>query len=729
MATILDVANLAGVSQGTVSNVLNRKGNVSSEKIKAVEEAAKQLGFTINEKAKMLRRGTSNVITVILPNIQFRHYRDFYTSLKFYAEKHGYAVNLLISNDNPEEELTLIQQAKSAMTDGLAVFTSLSGTENSYKLAGFSKVCFIERRPDFPADYYGFDYGSAGADMADAVRENGYKKVVLFTDSQRFSNERELAASFIKKAEETGSANVVHISTDVRRIAHSVLSILIEEPDMEAIFTTNIGFAEKIRQIQNSFWGSSHISIHTISPVFTLPEKDYVKYELNYSFLGKEVAEHLIKQIHGGGDSSLPSANHIMDNDGQRKWNLVGLKRPGISCLNVLTLESPEASAMKGLSRLYTEETGTEVKIAVFSYEEIYEAFVNSEDFGIFDVFRLDVTWLSWFAEKILLPMEEIDPEISKVFSEYIPALSDKYSRVNGKVYALPVTPSAQLLFYRKDLFENVAVMRQYQELYKEELKIPKDFEEFNQIASFFTRRINSRSPVQYGTSLTLGNTGVAATEFLTRFFSYKKNLYQRDGRIVLNDETGAKAMNNLVKARQYISPANVNWWTDSAKAFSDGEVAMSIIFSNYASEILGYKSKIVGKVGCALVPNANPLIGGGSLGIAKRSSHPEDALAFIKWMARDPAASALAALGSVSPCKKTYEIYDIINAFPWLELSKDCFAMSETRRLPPDNQKPFNERKFLSILGTAVKNVIVGVMTPEVALNFAQKAIERDIL
>ena len=53
MATILDVANLAGVSQGTVSNVLNRKGNVSSEKIKVVEEAAKQLGFTINEKAKM----------------------------------------------------------------------------------------------------------------------------------------------------------------------------------------------------------------------------------------------------------------------------------------------------------------------------------------------------------------------------------------------------------------------------------------------------------------------------------------------------------------------------------------------------------------------------------------------------------------------------------------------------------------------------------------------------
>ena len=78
MATILDVAKLAGVSQGTVSNVLNRKGNVSSEKIKLVEEAAQTLGFTINEKAKMLRKGFSNSFAIILPNIQFKQYRDFF---------------------------------------------------------------------------------------------------------------------------------------------------------------------------------------------------------------------------------------------------------------------------------------------------------------------------------------------------------------------------------------------------------------------------------------------------------------------------------------------------------------------------------------------------------------------------------------------------------------------------------------------------------------------------
>lgn len=725
MATILDVANLAGVSQGTVSNVLNRKGNVSSEKIKVVEEAAKQLGFTINEKAKMLRKGSSNIIAVILPNIQFRHYRDFYTSLRAYAIKNGYTTNILISNDNPEEELLLIQQAKSAMSEGIAVFSCLEGSENKYGQAGFTNVCFVERRPQFTADYYGFDYSAAGREMAESAVRRGYQDILVFTGSTRFSNENEFAEAFKQMVKVGGDCTVTHISTDAGRISHTVLTALIGERKVDAVFTTNIGFADKIRQIRNSFSGKDELPIHTLAPVFTLPEKDYSKYELNYSYLGREVAENLIKSI----KDKPKLENHIMDNDGQRKWHQIELKKPGTKCLNVLALESPEALAMKGLARLYTEKTGTEVKIAVFSYDEIYEAFVNCEDFGIFDVFRIDVTWLSWFADKILLPIDEIDPDISEIFPEYIPALTDKYSKVNGRVYALPVTPSAQLLFYRKDLFENVAMRRQYQEMYREELKVPESFEAFNRIAGFFTKKMNGNSPVRYGTSLTLGNTGVAATEFLTRFFSYQKNLYQENGHIEINNEIGVRALHDLMKSMKCIGPANVPWWTDSAKAFSDGDVAMSIMFSNYASEILGYQSKIIDKVGCAFVPGRNPLIGGGSLGIAKKSRHPEDALAFIKWMTREPVASALAALGSVSPCNKTYEIYDIVDVFPWLELSKDCFAMSETRRRPPDQMKPFNERKFLSILGTAIKNVSVGVMEPGEALDTAQKAIERDLL
>ena len=51
MATIKDIARLAGVSHGTVSNVINGNGNVSSAKILAVQKAAQELGYAMNARA------------------------------------------------------------------------------------------------------------------------------------------------------------------------------------------------------------------------------------------------------------------------------------------------------------------------------------------------------------------------------------------------------------------------------------------------------------------------------------------------------------------------------------------------------------------------------------------------------------------------------------------------------------------------------------------------------
>ena len=50
MPTIKDIAKEAGVAQGTVSNVLNGRGNVSSDKIILVEQACAKLGYTMNQR-------------------------------------------------------------------------------------------------------------------------------------------------------------------------------------------------------------------------------------------------------------------------------------------------------------------------------------------------------------------------------------------------------------------------------------------------------------------------------------------------------------------------------------------------------------------------------------------------------------------------------------------------------------------------------------------------------
>ena len=61
---------------------------------------------------------------------------------------------------------------------------------------------------------------------------------------------------------------------------------------------------------------------------------------------------------------------------------------------------------------------------------------------SVFDVLRLDVTWLSWFADKILQPLDQIDPDISSCLDTFLDGTINQYSIVRGRVYALRPLPA-----------------------------------------------------------------------------------------------------------------------------------------------------------------------------------------------------------------------------------------------------------------------------------------------
>lgn len=60
--TILDVAQEAGVSFKTVSNVLNNTGSMRESTRRRVEEAMDKLGYVVNASARSLRNGTTGLI-------------------------------------------------------------------------------------------------------------------------------------------------------------------------------------------------------------------------------------------------------------------------------------------------------------------------------------------------------------------------------------------------------------------------------------------------------------------------------------------------------------------------------------------------------------------------------------------------------------------------------------------------------------------------------------------
>ena len=97
-ASVKDVAALAGVSVGTVSNVLNRPEKVSADVIARVQAAIDKLGFVRNDAARQLRAGRSRSIGLVVLDAA----NPFFTELARVAEDKAAAEHytVLFGNSN-----------------------------------------------------------------------------------------------------------------------------------------------------------------------------------------------------------------------------------------------------------------------------------------------------------------------------------------------------------------------------------------------------------------------------------------------------------------------------------------------------------------------------------------------------------------------------------------------------------------------------------------------------
>lgn len=320
---------------------------------------------------------------MIVPSMECRHYRDFYYCLKNYAEKKGCMAELLITNDSKQTEYNMIQWAKSVMALGVAVITCLNEKEAKEAYAGFKKVCFVERKGAPGSDYIGFDYGLAGEKIADSVQQDGHRKVLIVTNSLKFSNENEFCRGLCTTLGEK-KIKFAHITTDSRRLSHSIINTLVQGDEYDAMVTTNVRFAEKMRNVMKNFAPEYHIPIYTMSSIASLPEGDYQRYELNYGLVGKLVAERIID----GTKEEKTERELICENDGFREWNRIDLAKKPAEKLRILAIDSPETMILQGVARLYTEETGTQIEFDVLAYDDLYQQFLKAEHSDYYDIFR-----------------------------------------------------------------------------------------------------------------------------------------------------------------------------------------------------------------------------------------------------------------------------------------------------------------------------------------------------
>lgn len=114
-ASVKDVAAAAGVSLGTVSNVLNRPDRVSAATRTRVQEAMADLGFVRNESARQLRAGTSRTLAYVMLDASNPFFTDVAQGIEAAAEAVDLSLVLCNSGNGAAREgahLELLQQQR-----------------------------------------------------------------------------------------------------------------------------------------------------------------------------------------------------------------------------------------------------------------------------------------------------------------------------------------------------------------------------------------------------------------------------------------------------------------------------------------------------------------------------------------------------------------------------------------------------------------------------------------
>src|SRR5689334_2748689 len=110
MSSIKEVARLAGVSVGTVSNVLNRPDMVAPETRERVQAAITRLGYVRNGSARQLRAGRSRTIAVVALDLANPFFIDVLSGVESAAQRDRLTVMVFNSSKDAGREERLIEE-------------------------------------------------------------------------------------------------------------------------------------------------------------------------------------------------------------------------------------------------------------------------------------------------------------------------------------------------------------------------------------------------------------------------------------------------------------------------------------------------------------------------------------------------------------------------------------------------------------------------------------------
>jgi multiple sugar transport system substrate-binding protein len=327
----------------------------------------------------------------------------------------------------------------------------------------------------------------------------------------------------------------------------------------------------------------------------------------------------------------------------------------------------PEETALRKVAEIYNAQAGLpdadKVKLIFFNRDGFWDKLqadlaAGSAEFDLNLLATYAIGKYAPFMEPITLP-----PSASQVFGEKVL----KTMQYDGKQYGVPTDLSLHFMYVRKDLMDKLLGDDGWKKTYAEisqkylgKAMTPVDpdrwtWDDWAATALFFTKSVNPGSPVRYGTVLQMKNLLFNMMVFQSLPRAYGADWMDASGKITVDSpayRTGLELYKKLYDAGASPKDSLSAEFAEANAAFGSGQVATMLQW-NAAFPDLDNKSKnpaVAGKIE-TVAPPAGPQgrfthIHGLGFGLNKASTHKEEALKFLDWLATPEAMTAYAKAG-----------------------------------------------------------------------------------
>ena len=171
------LAEICGVSQGTVDRALNGRKEISEKTKEKILRVAREYGYRPNLHARSMSGGRSMLIGIVVFDLENEYFADLVTEIERYASERGYYSIIMLTHKNKEAELKCIENLYYMAVDGIILCPVNCGEEYEGYLRSLDiPVITVGNRVGDIA-YAGINNRLAMREVTEMARNNGYKRL------------------------------------------------------------------------------------------------------------------------------------------------------------------------------------------------------------------------------------------------------------------------------------------------------------------------------------------------------------------------------------------------------------------------------------------------------------------------------------------------------------------------------------------------------------------------